>query len=141
MDRRVNVLVYLNKNWKDSYGGHLELWNKNMSSCEKKILPSFNTMAIFSTTDFSNHGHPDPLNCPKDMSRKSIALYYFSSGRPKEEIKEIQGKNRTNFKGRIGIKNDADEIKENFKNFFRKFKLYQFLKNIEKKYIRRGKNK
>jgi len=141
LDRRVNVLVYLNKNWKDSYGGHLELWNKNMSSCEKKILPSFNTMAIFSTTDFSNHGHPDPLNCPKDMSRKSIALYYFSSGRPKEEIKEIQGKNRTNFKGRIGIKNDADEIKENFKNFFRKFKLYQFLKNIEKKYIRSGKNK
>ncbi len=50
-------------------------------------------------------------------------------------------KNRTNFKGRIGIKNDADEIKENFKNFFRKFKLYQFLKNIEKKYIRSGKNK
>ena len=141
LDRRVNVLVYLNKNWKDSYGGYLELWNKNMSKCEKKILPSFNTIAIFSTTDFSNHGHPDPLNCPKDISRKSIALYYFSSGRPKEEIKEIQGKNRTNFKGRIGIKNDADEIKENFKNFFRKFKLYQFLKNIEKKYIRRGKNK
>jgi len=74
LDRRINVLVYLNKNWKDSYGGHLELWNKNMTSCEKKILPSFNTMAIFSTTDFSNHGHPDPLNCPKDISRKSIAL-------------------------------------------------------------------
>jgi len=141
LDRRVNVLIYLNKNWKDSYGGHLELWNKNMSSCEKKILPSFNTMAIFSTTDFSNHGHPDPLDCPHNMSRKSIALYYFSSGRPREEIKEIHGKNRTNFKGRVGIINDADEIKESFKNFFRKFKLYQFLKNIEKKYIRRGKNK
>ncbi len=141
LDRRVNVLVYLNKNWQDSYGGHLELWNKNMSNCEKKILPSFNTVAIFSTTDFSNHGHPDPLNCPTNISRKSIALYYFSYGRPIEEIKNAHTKNRTNFKSRIGIKNDADEKKESFKNFLRKFKLYQFLKNIEKKYIRKGKNK
>ena len=47
-------------------------------------------MAIFYTTDFSNHGHPDPLNCPLEMSRKSIALYYFSHGRPKEEIVETQ---------------------------------------------------
>ena len=60
----VPVLIYLNKNWKDSYGGHLELWNKNMLKCEKKISPTFNTMVIFSTTDFSNHGHPDPLNPP-----------------------------------------------------------------------------
>ena len=139
LDRRVNVLVYLNKNWKDSYGGHLELWNKNMSSCEKKILPSFNTMAIFSTTDFSNHGHPDPLNCPIEISRKSIALYYFSSGRPKEEILKTHIKNRTYFKGRLGIKNDADERKESFKNLIRKFKFYQLLKNFEKKYIRRRK--
>ena len=140
LDRRVNVLIYLNKNWKDSYGGHLEFWNKNVSKCEKKISPSFNTMAIFSTTDFSNHGHPDPLNCPLEMSRKSIALYYFSHGRPKEEIVETHTKNRTFFKGRVGIKNDADEKKEPFKNFIRKYKFYQFLKNFEKKYIRKRKN-
>lgn len=139
LDRRVNVLIYLNKNWKDSYGGHLEFWNKNMSKCEKKITPSFNTMAIFSTTDFSNHGHPDPLNCPMEMSRKSIALYYFSSGRPKDEIHEIHKKNRTYFKARAGIKNDAVEKKEYVKNFIRKFKFYQFLKNLEKKYIRKKK--
>ena len=139
LDRRINVLIYLNKNWKDSYGGHLELWNKNMSRCEKKILPSFNTMAIFSTTDFSNHGHPDPLNCPKEMSRKSIALYYFTSGRPKEEILNANIKNRTYFKSRIDIKNDADEKKEYFKNFIRNLKVYRLMKNFEKKYIRRDK--
>ena len=110
-----------------------------MSKCEKKISPLFNTMAIFSTTDFSNHGHPDTLNCPKEMSRKSIALYYFSSGRPKEEIHEIHMKNRTYFKNRANIKNDADEKKEYFKNFIRKFKFYQLLKNFEKKYIRKEK--
>ena len=93
-------------------------------------------MAIFSTTDFSNHGHPDPLLCPKERSRKSIALYYFSSGRPKNEISNINVKNRTHFKSRVGIKNDADEKKETFKNYLRKLKIYQFLKKIEKKYIR-----
>ena len=139
LDRRINVLIYLNKNWKESFKGYLEFWNKNMSECEKKISPSFNTMAIFSTTDFSNHGHPDPLNCPIEISRKSIALYYFSSGRPKEEILKTHIKNRTYFKGRLGIKNDADERKESFKNLIRKFKFYQLLKNFEKKYIRNRK--
>ena len=140
LDRRINVLIYLNKNWKDSYGGHLEFWNKDVSKCKKKVLPSFNTMAIFSTTDFSNHGHPEPLNCPKNISRKSIALYYFSSGRPKNEIINVHKKNKTYFKSRAGIKNDANEKKENFKDFLRSFKLYQSIKNFEKKYIRRGKN-
>ena len=139
MDRRINVLIYLNKNWNDNYGGHLELWNQNMSKCEKKISPSFNTMVIFSTTDFSNHGHPEHLNCPKEISRKSLALYYFSSGRPKSEVLSKHKKNRTFFKGRKGIKNDADEKKEYFKDFMRSFKFYQLLKNFEKKYIRRRK--
>ena len=136
LDRRINVLIYLNKNWKDSYAGHLELWNQNMSKCEKKILPSFNTMVIFSTTDFSNHGHPELLNCPNGTSRKSIALYYFSSGRPKNEVINKNKKNRTFFKSRPGIKNDAAEKKEYFKDFVRGFKFYKFLKNFEKKYIR-----
>jgi predicted ATPase len=74
-----------------------------------------------------------------EMSRKSIALYYFSSGRPKEEIREAHTKNRTYFKSRLGIKNDADEKKEIFMNFIRKFKIYQLLKSFEKKYIRKGK--
>ena len=141
LDRRINVLVYLNKNWKDSYGGHLELWDENMSQCMKKILPSFNTMVIFSTTDFSNHGHPDPLNCPSEISRRSLALYYFSSGRPQNEIINKDKKNRTYFKNREGIKGDVDEKKENFKDFLRSFKFYKFMKSFEKKYIRRNKNK
>lgn len=86
LDRRINVLVYLNKDWKEEYGGHFELWDKEMKGCEKKILPTYNTLAIFSTTDYSYHGHPDALNCPEGMSRKSLALYYYSNGRPAIEI-------------------------------------------------------
>ncbi len=86
LDRRLNLLVYLNKDWKEEYGGHLELWDRGMKSCEKKALPIFNRVVIFNTTDFSYHGHPNPLNCPPGWTRKSLALYYYSNGRPVDEI-------------------------------------------------------
>jgi hypothetical protein len=50
------------------------------------VLPLFNRLMIFGTTDFTYHGHPEPLACPAGMTRKSLALYYFSNGRPAEEI-------------------------------------------------------
>jgi Rps23 Pro-64 3,4-dihydroxylase Tpa1-like proline 4-hydroxylase len=84
LDRRINVLIYLNRDWKEEYGGHLELWDRNVTRAEKKILPVFNRCAIFSTTSVSFHGHPEPLTCPPDRNRKSIATYYYSNGRPEE---------------------------------------------------------
>ena len=138
-DRRVNVLIYLNKDWKKEYKGCLELWDKEMKECKQKILPNFNKIVIFSTTDFSNHGHPDPIDCPNDISRKSIALYYFSEGRPKEEIFDEDQKNRTHFKNRFGFNNEIKEKKEHIKNFLRKFSLYKKMKNFEKKYLRKKK--
>jgi hypothetical protein len=86
LDRRLNLLLYLNRGWQEEWGGHLELWDRDMTECRKKILPIFGRCVIFSTTDFSNHGHPDPIDCPDRESRKSLALYYYSNGRPPEEI-------------------------------------------------------
>jgi len=88
LDRRINILIYLNKDWEESYGGHLQLWDKNMQKCGKKILPIFNRLVIFNTTDNALHGHPDPVTCPTERSRKSIALYYYSNGRPEEEQRD-----------------------------------------------------
>ena len=139
LDRRINVLIYLNKNWKKDFNGSLELWDKEMNNCKKKILPTFNKMVIFSTTDFSNHGHPDPIECPSDISRKSIALYYFSKGRPMSEIHANVIKNKTYFKNRSGHKNEIAEKKEFIKNYLRKFSFYHKLKNFEKKYLRKKK--
>ena len=85
LDRRLNLLVYLNKDWQEEYGGHLELWDRDMSRCAQKILPVFNRTVVFSTTDFSYHGHPRPLACPPGMSRKSVSFYYYTNGRPAEE--------------------------------------------------------
>ena len=85
LDRRLNLLVYLNKDWKEEYGGHLELWNRDVSRCEQKILPVYNRTVVFSTTDFSYHGHPVALACPEGRTRKSVSFYYYSNGRPDKE--------------------------------------------------------
>jgi len=85
LERRLNLLLYLNKDWKEEYGGHLELWDRSMSECVKRVLPIFNRCVIFSTMDHSYHGHPLPLTCPEGRSRKSLATYYYTNGRPEEQ--------------------------------------------------------
>ena len=82
--RCINAILYLNENWKEEYGGHLELWPEDMSECKAKILPVFNRLVIFNTNETSYHGHPDPLNCPEGWTRKSIALYYYIEESEKE---------------------------------------------------------
>jgi Rps23 Pro-64 3,4-dihydroxylase Tpa1-like proline 4-hydroxylase len=110
LNRRVNFLIYLNKDWEEKYGGHLELWEKDMSKCVSKILPKFNRAAMFSTTGDSWHGHPEPLSCPEGNSRKSLALYYYTNGRPEKELNSSQ-KNRitTTFSNREGL--DGNKMK------------------------------
>jgi hypothetical protein len=61
------------------------------------VLPLFNRVMIFGTTDFTYHGHPEALRCPEGMTRKSMALYYFSNGRPAEEV---TGEHSTVFRAR-----------------------------------------
>jgi hypothetical protein len=85
LDRRLNLLVYLNRDWREEYGGHLELWDRTMSRCERRILPVYNRTVVFNTTDTSYHGHPTPLACPPGMTRKSLSFYYYTNGRPEAE--------------------------------------------------------
>jgi Rps23 Pro-64 3,4-dihydroxylase Tpa1-like proline 4-hydroxylase len=85
LDRRVNLLIYLNHDWRDEWGGHLELWNTSMTERRQHIAPVFNRTVIFSTTDTSFHGHPHPLLSPAGVTRKSVSLYYYTAGRPQVE--------------------------------------------------------
>jgi Rps23 Pro-64 3,4-dihydroxylase Tpa1-like proline 4-hydroxylase len=76
--RKLNLLIYLNKDWNDDWGGHLELWNNDKTQCVQKIAPIFNRCVIFNTTCKPWHGHPHPLNTPDEVTRKSLALYYYN---------------------------------------------------------------
>lgn len=79
LERRVNVLIYLNKDWRAEYGGSFELWDNQMTKCAHSIVPSFNRGVIFNTTLESMHGNPQPINHPQGMPRRSIALYYYTA--------------------------------------------------------------
>jgi hypothetical protein len=76
--RRVNLLLYLNTEWHEEYGGGLELWSTDMKRCERRILPVGNRAVIFTTDADSFHGHPEPMRCPEGVARRSLALYYFT---------------------------------------------------------------
>jgi hypothetical protein len=86
--RRLNILLYLNPEWKDEWGGSLDLWDEGMTKCYQTIHPRFNRMAMFNTTSESYHGHPDPLASPEAVERISIALYYYTEERPEYEKRD-----------------------------------------------------
>jgi len=79
LERRLNLLVYLNKDWEEGFGGALELWDREMKSCVRRVVPVFNRCVVFSTDAASFHGHPEPVNHPRNIPRRSIALYYYTA--------------------------------------------------------------
>jgi len=86
--RRVNFLLYLNKNWNPEWGGTLQLYDKELA-LQTEIQPIFNRAVIFSTTKDSYHGHPYELNTPEGVFRDSIALYYYTEEMPLEQKSEV----------------------------------------------------
>jgi Rps23 Pro-64 3,4-dihydroxylase Tpa1-like proline 4-hydroxylase len=81
LHRRLNVLIYLNKDWDTTWGGELELWDSQMKRCVRSIAPLFNRCVVFNTDERSFHGHPEALRTPAQVSRKSIALYYYTASK------------------------------------------------------------
>ena len=95
--RQVNLILYLNPQWQEHWGGALELWDREMRRCVVKIPPLFNEALIFRTDEISYHGFPDPLRCPESESRKSLALYYYTA----ESGPEVKTRS-TNYRPRPG---------------------------------------
>ena len=85
LDRRLNAILYLNQDWDEAWGGHLELWDRTVAS-RVSLAPLAGRLVCFATDDYSYHGHPDPIRCPDDRFRRSLALYYYTNGRPAEEV-------------------------------------------------------
>ena len=129
LDRRINVLIYLNKDWKEEYGGYLELWNREMTECLQKVSPSFNTVVIFNTNDYTYHGHPDPLLCPENVTRNSIALYYYTNGRPASEIDIHNFDHSTLFKNRKNVK-EINVVRVEYKKVFGKYYVKKKFKSV-----------
>lgn len=79
LERRLNVLIYLNKDWQADWGGAFEIWDHGMQNKVKSFVPLFNRMVCFSTGSDTWHGNPEPVNSPTGEPRMSIALYYYTA--------------------------------------------------------------
>lgn len=79
VERRLNVLIYLNKDWQEDWGGCFEIWDKQMTRKEASFTPIYNRMVCFSTGSDTFHGNPEPVNHPNGEPRQSIALYYYTA--------------------------------------------------------------
>jgi hypothetical protein len=89
LSRRLNLIYYLNPKWSADYGGDLVFFDKDGETPIKRIPPTFNRAVIFETLTDSFHGHPNPLTCPEHITRKSIALYYYTA----ERVPNVRGVN------------------------------------------------
>lgn len=79
LERRLNVLIYLNKDWREEWGGSFEIWNTDMTAKVKSFVPLFNRMVCFSTGSDTWHGNPQTVNHPDGEPRMSMALYYYTA--------------------------------------------------------------
>lgn len=75
--RRLNVILYLNDDWQEQWGGSLKLYQKGKREADQSIVPVFGRMVIFCTDARSVHGFPDPI--AGGHWRRSIALYYYTA--------------------------------------------------------------
>jgi hypothetical protein len=115
--RRLNLILYLNENWPDEYGGHLELWDRDMKACQKAVPPRLGTAVIFNTDLDCYHGHPDPLNAPEGKYRRSIATYYFTAP---DGLGDVPART-TRFMARPGTQDSSTKASVRMKELLRDF--------------------
>lgn len=126
VERRLNVLIYLNKDWQKEWGGSFEIWDKQMAKKEASFVPLYNRMVCFSTGSDTFHGNPEPVNHPDGEPRQSIALYYYTA-----TWDASRKSHSTIFKPRPGSVDEADRIvarRERFENILPPF-IYRRLVN------------
>lgn len=96
LHRRLNLIVYLNEDWKTEWGGAIEIHSNPRDPATNRIRaydPLFNRCVMFETNEYSWHGFPK-INLPPDkrhLSRKSISIYLYTKDRPAEEIVPMHG--------------------------------------------------
>ncbi len=117
IDRRINVLLFPVKEWKEEWNGDFQVWSGAMEGkkhmldkLQQRVFPKFNRMVIFSTSEKSYHGVPEVINCPEDVFRFSMATYYYTNGR--DDVAQDWQPHSTTYIKRPGDQDDLDELRE-----------------------------
>jgi Rps23 Pro-64 3,4-dihydroxylase Tpa1-like proline 4-hydroxylase len=131
LHRRLNLLIYLNPNWKEEYGGGIELWNADMTKLEKCYMPFYNRCVIFECNEVSWHGY-DKITLPETESRKSIFAYYYTDLTPGVRYHDTIFKARPTESSAKKIKTTIKEnLKNTIKSVFYKLGLKNFFNKVE----------
>ena len=139
LHRRVNLLLYLNKEWRDEWGGLIEFhsnpWDPSADTV-KSFSPLFNTAVIFATGEHSWHGFQQIALPPdlKHLSRKSFSIYLYTRERPEREAVAphttfyVPQPLTTRIEAGVALtERDADAIREAVSNRDGLLRLYQRL--------------
>jgi hypothetical protein len=97
--RRLNILIYLNPEWKPEWGGAVELWDREVKNCIHSFEPIHNRCVIFETSDYSYHG-VTAVQTPGAISRNSFAVYYYTEDSGENDGRFHGGKHSTIFRAR-----------------------------------------
>jgi Rps23 Pro-64 3,4-dihydroxylase Tpa1-like proline 4-hydroxylase len=90
LHRRVNLLLYLNSTWQEDWGGQIQLWDRNVQTCEQQFSPALNRCIIFETSDVSFHG-VTPVSPDAPYPRLSFATYYYTREAPANWRGDVHG--------------------------------------------------
>lgn len=94
LDNRLVMITYLNRDWDPAWGGALQLWDAATNRCVRSVEPVFGRTILFAHSSTSLHGHPEPIQAPPGRTRRSIAAYFYTNGRPDGDT---QGRKSTHF--------------------------------------------
>jgi Rps23 Pro-64 3,4-dihydroxylase Tpa1-like proline 4-hydroxylase len=79
LNRCLNMILYVSKEWDPEWGGVLEFWNFDKTECLHRIEPKTNRLLIWNYNERLIHGHPTPIACPDQVSRDGLRMFYFQS--------------------------------------------------------------
>lgn len=79
LHRRLSVIVYLNEQWDEDWGGSLDFYDTSKENIISRVVPSAGNLVIWSYDNFAYHGYPDPMKNPDGTCRKAFRLFYYVS--------------------------------------------------------------
>ncbi|MFT3691923.1 MAG: 2OG-Fe(II) oxygenase [Kofleriaceae bacterium] len=91
LDRVLSILYYVPRAWDPSWGGALELWDRERTHCIKRIEPVLDRMVVMAYGDDHWHGHPTPLECPDHAARAVVTAHYFAARYSPSDDAEAHG--------------------------------------------------
>jgi Rps23 Pro-64 3,4-dihydroxylase Tpa1-like proline 4-hydroxylase len=97
LNRVLTLVIYLNKDWKESYNGDIQIWDKENKECVKRYYPNWGNCIMWVYDEYGFHGHPNPIECPEGEYRDGFRLFYYTSNstndNPHRSLYWFDGKN------------------------------------------------